>query len=231
MASFFSKIASIVRKEKFVIDPAVPFSYLIFFFGGKAIEYFRGLLVFRRPSSRIFLGRNAKVKCISKIYCSRFVKFSAGSYVDALSTDGIVLGDNFSLGRGASIECTGSLATLGRGFIAGTNVGIGSFSFLGCAGGITIGDDTITGNYVSMHAENHNFDRLDLPIRLQGVNHQGIHVGKNCWIGSKVTILDGAYIGDNSIIAAGAVVRSGTYEGFAIYGGIPARKIKSLKNG
>lgn len=229
MASFFSRIATIAKKEKFSIDPAIPSSYLFYFFVERFFDYFRGLLVFRRPSARIFLGRNARVKCAKKIIFGRFAKFSPDSYVDALSSDGVVLGNNFSLGRGASIECTGSLAALGRGFIAGSNVGIGSFSFLGCAGGIFIGDDTITGNYVSMHSENHNFDNLNLPIRLQSVNRRGIHIGKNCWIGAKVTILDGAHIGDNTIIAAGAVVKAGIYEGFWIYGGVPARKIKSLK--
>ena len=162
MNRFFSRIATIVRKEGFAIDPAVPSSYLILFFAEKSIDYLRGLLVFRRPAARIFLGRNAKVKSAGKITCGHFAKFSSDTYVDALSRDGIILGNNFSLGRGASIECTGSLATLGRGLVAGNNVGIGSFSFLGCAGGISIGDDTITGNYVSMHSENHNFDRLEI---------------------------------------------------------------------
>jgi acetyltransferase-like isoleucine patch superfamily enzyme len=228
MTDLFSRIASSVRKERFSIDPAVPTSYLVFFFIAKIVDYFRGLLVFRKPSSRILLGRNARIKCAGKIRCARFVKLSAYSFIDALSRDGIVLGNNFTLGRGASIECTGSLATLGRGFVAGDNVGIGSFSFLGCAGGISIGDDTIIGNFVSMHSENHNYDRLDIPIRLQGVSHKGIYIGKNCWIGSKVTILDGAHIGDHTIIAAGALVKAGIYEGFSIYGGVPARKIKSL---
>ncbi|MBK8817500.1 MAG: acyltransferase [Methylococcaceae bacterium] len=228
MANLLSRIFSTVRKEGFVIDPAIPCDYLIWLFVEKSIDYLRGLLVFRRPAIRVFLGKNAKIKCVKKIRCGYFVKFSSDTYVDALSKDGIVLGDNFSLGRGASIECTGSLSTLGRGFVAGNNVGIGSFSFLGCAGGITIGDDTIMGNYVSMHSENHAFDRLDLPIRLQGVNHKGIVIGKNCWVGAKVTILDGVHIEDNTIIAAGAVVVAGHYEGFSIYGGVPARKIKPL---
>ena len=140
-----------------------------------------------------------------------------------------MFGNNFSLGRCASIECTGSLVTLGRGFVAGDNVGIGSFSFIGCAGGVFIGSNTIIGNYVSMHSENHNFERLDIPIRLQGVSHRGIRIGENCWIGAKVTILDGANIGNNVVIATGAVVSAGEYDGESIYGGVPARKIKSLK--
>ena len=228
MANIFLRLASAVRKEPFPIDPRVPSSYMARFTLEKAFDYLRGLLKFRRPSALIFLGRRARVKCPGMMRFGRTAKFSSETYVDALSSDGVVLGNNFSLGRGASIECTGTLRSLGKGFVAGNNVGIGSFSFLGCAGGITIGDDTIAGNFVSMHAENHIFDRLDVPIRLQGVTHRGIRIGKNCWIGAKVTILDGADIGDNTIVAAGAVVGAGTYEGNAVYGGVPARKIKSL---
>ena len=41
---------------------------------------------------------------------------------------------------------------------------------------------------------------------MQGVTRKGIKIGKNCWISSKVTILDGVKIGKNSVIASGAVV-------------------------
>jgi tetrahydrodipicolinate N-succinyltransferase len=228
VANLFLTLASAVRKEPFPVDPRVPSSYLFRFTVEKVFDYLRGILTFWRPRALIFLGRRARVKCPGMMRFGRTVKLSSESYVDALSSDGVVLGNNFSLGRGASIECTGTLKSLGKGFLAGNNVGIGSFSYLGCAGGITIGDDTIAGNFVSMHAENHVFDRMDVPIRLQGVTHRGIRIGKNCWIGAKVTILDGADVGDNCILAAGAVVGAGKYEGNAVYGGVPARKIKSL---
>ncbi|NRH21497.1 acyltransferase [Candidatus Gracilibacteria bacterium] len=52
-----------------------------------------------------------------------------------------------------------------------------------------------------------------------------ITIGNNVWITTNCTILPGANIGDNCIIAAGSVVR-GTLESNFIYGGIPAKKIK-----
>ncbi len=45
---------------------------------------------------------------------------------------------------------------------------------------------------------------------------------QNCWIGAKVTILDGTIIGDNSVVAAGAVVR-GQFPDNCVIGGIPAK--------
>lgn len=82
------------------------------------------------------------------------------------------------------------------------------------------------GNFVSFHSENHNYEDKTIPIRLQGVNHKGIKVGNNCWIGAKVTILDGVQIGNRCVIAARAVVRAGKYPDNCIIGGVPAKIIK-----
>jgi acetyltransferase-like isoleucine patch superfamily enzyme len=98
-------------------------------------------------------------------------------------------------------------------------------SKLGITWGLTIGNDCIVGQYFSCHPENHNFDNLDLPIRHQGVTRKGIKIGNNCWIGSKVTILDGVEIGDGCVIAAGAVVQA-SFPPNSVIGGVPARILK-----
>ena len=139
---------------------------------------------------------------------------------------GILLGTNVSIGKKTTIECTGSLKSIGVGLVVGNNVGLGTHGFFGCAGGIEIGDDTIFGNFVSMHSENHNFLIIDIPIRLQGVNRKGIFIGENCWIGAKATILDGVKIEGGCIIAAGSVVTEGNYKRNCIYAGVPAKLIK-----
>jgi acetyltransferase-like isoleucine patch superfamily enzyme len=54
-----------------------------------------------------------------------------------------------------------------------------------------------------------------------------IIVGKNCWIGNNTTILKNSKIGDNSIVAVGAVV-SGVFPENVIIGGVPAKIIKNL---
>lgn len=126
------------------------------------------------------------------------------------------------MGFHTHIELTGSLKFLGQGMKVGNNVGLGSHGHYGSgAGFIEIGDDTIFGNYVSIHPENHNYSNPNIPIRLQGVNGEGVKIGSNCWIGTKVTILDGARIGNNCIVAAGAIVR-GEFPDNVLIGGIPA---------
>jgi len=57
----------------------------------------------------------------------------------------------------------------------------------------------------------------------------GCTVGVNVLIGMNAVIMDNAHIGDNSIIAAGSVVLENTVvEAGSVYGGIPAKKIKSI---
>ena len=229
MIGLVSKVARRLRGESIALDPAIPADYLIGFMAEKIVARLRGVVRLRRLTPTVFVGRHARIRCARRIRLRGYANFGAGSYVDALSREGVVLGHGFSLGRDASIECTGTLRSLGKGLVTGDNVGIGSFSFLGCAGGIEIGAETILGNYVSMHAENHNYADPAVPVRLQGVNRKGIVVGRNCWIGAKATILDGAEIGDNCIVAAGAVVREGHYAAGSLLAGVPARVVKVLR--
>ena len=88
-----------------------------------------------------------------------------------------------------------------------------------------INTDNHFGNYVSLHAENHIFSDVEPPVRFQGVTHQGISIGRNCWTGAKVTILDGVSVGDGCVIAAGAVVTT-QFPANCIIGGVPAKIIK-----
>ena len=70
------------------------------------------------------------------------------------------------------------------------------------------------------------FQNISEAIRQQGVTRKGINIGRNCWIGSKVTILDGVTIGEGCIIAAGAVVTQSFPEN-SVIAGVPAKLIKS----
>ncbi len=56
-----------------------------------------------------------------------------------------------------------------------------------------------------------------------------IHIGNDVWLGGNVTILPGVTIGNNVIVAAGAVVTRDVPDN-TLVGGVPARKIKDLEN-
>ncbi|MDQ0739332.1 DapH/DapD/GlmU-related protein [Pseudomonas sp. W4I3] len=214
-----------IRKRSIKIDKRIPDGYLFVFVLSKAFMLVNGFLKFRRLSVML-VGKRVTLKARSLIYGGKGLVVDDGCYIDALAVKGITFGRGVSLKKNVTIECTGSLTKLGVGLSIGNNVGIGSGSFLGCAGGISIGDDTIIGNYVSFHSENHNFSDLATPIRLQGVNSAGIQIGNNCWLGAKVTVLDGVILEDGCIVAAGTVLKAGRYASNAIYAGVPAKQIK-----
>ena len=179
-----------------------------------------------RTTKRIFVSPTSKIICPSKMFFGNNLNIGYKCYINALSFEGLTLGKKVSLGMYTTIKLTGSLQKIGNYIKIGDNVGLGTHGFYGCGMGfLEIGDDTIIGNYVSIHPENHNYKDLSIPIRLQGVNGKGIKIGKNCWIGAKVTILDGTSIGDNCIVAAGAVLK-GTFPDNVIIRGVLAKIMK-----
>lgn len=229
--SLLNRYGKKVRGDSFGIDPAIPVMYLINLSVTFVLAYLRGIISFGFTNKRIFVGRYTSLLCKKKFLLKgKTLKIAKNCHIDALSSNGIIFGDNVSIQKNVLIECTGSINDMGVGLVLGDNVGIGSNSFLGCAGGIDIGDDTIIGNYVSFHSENHNFRALDVPIRLQGVTRRGIIIGKNCWIGAKVTILDGTIVGDGCVVAAGAVLTGKTYDKGTIIAGVPAGIVKEINN-
>ena len=184
--------------------------------------YGKFLFLFRK---RCFVHPSSAIKHKKKISFGYNFNIDRWCYIDALSIEGMTFGNNVSIGKYTMIECTGSFKQIGKGLIVGDNVGLGTRGNFGCAGGVVIGSNTIIGSYVSFHSENHNYVDKNELIRHQGVSHKGIKIGENCWIGAKATILDGAQVGDGSIIAAGAVVR-GIFEKNSVIGGVPAKLLK-----
>lgn len=226
MHNFLNKIVSKIKGETFVFDNAIPTSYICIFLFNKCIALIRGFMKFGKFG--VYIMPSSKIKCTSKIKCGKNFSVGPYCYIDALSQYGLVCGDNVSMGFHTHIELTGSMHLLGKGMKIGNNVGLGTHGHYGSgAGFVEIGNDTIFGNYVSIHPENHNYKDKSQLIRLQGVNSVGgVKIGNNCWIGAKVTILDGTVIGDNCIVAAGAVVK-GVFPENVIIGGIPAKIIKT----
>ena len=149
------------------------------------------------------------------------------SYIHALGAGSLVFGDNAGCGAFCRIVTSVQFNDI-TGFIRlGRNTWIGDGSNLGGAGGLEIGDDTFTGQYVTFHPENHRFDDPARLMRLQGVTRKGIKVGRNCWIGAKVTICDGVTVGDHCVLAAGAVVTRDIPSN-SLAAGVPARVVRSL---
>ena len=230
MKSIVQKIIQL-RNSNFKFDEALNSGALLQFIWIQMGYLFRGLKVhflFRKPKG-MMLGKGVSFFNISKIKWGKFLRLGNQVYVSALSKNGIHFGNNVSIGAFSRVIVSTSLNDIGDKIVIGNNVGIGEFAYLGGAGGLEIGDECIIGQYLSCHPENHNYENISLSIRHQGVSRKGIKIDKNCWIGSKVTILDGVSIGNGSIIAAGSVVTKSFSEN-SIIGGVPAKLLKSRTN-
>ena len=111
----------------------------------------------------------------------------------------------------------------------GVNTVIGERVFInmGCKfqdqGGIFIGDGSLIGHNVVLATLNHSED----PTKRAGMHSAPIHIGKNVWIGSNATVLQGVSIGDGAIVAAGAVVTKDVPP-MTVVGGVPAKFIKKI---
>lgn len=95
-----------------------------------------------------------------------------------------------------------------------------------CIGDCIIEDDAIIGSNVDIISgkHQHNFERLDIPIREQGGKLDKIVIGTDSWIGNSGVIM--ADVGEKSIVGAGSVIVEDV-EPYSIMGGNPARLLRS----
>jgi acetyltransferase-like isoleucine patch superfamily enzyme len=90
-------------------------------------------------------------------------------------------------------------------------------------GGITIEDNVLIGPKVNLITENHPLN----PSDRKSLICKPILIRRYAWIGAAATILPGVTIGENSVVAAGAVVNADVPPN-TIVGGVPAKFIKSI---
>jgi len=216
------------RNPQFRFDPDINAEALWFLLWAQGWSLVRGLrwFLYLKNPKMAMLGKRVSLFNSTKIKFGRFLKLGNDVQISALGKTGVIIGNNVGIGSFSRIVISTSFNNLGSHIIVGNNVGIGEYAYLGGAGGLEIGDDCIIGQYFSCHPENHNTVDLSIPIRQQGVNRKGIKIGHNCWIGSKVTVLDGVEIGAGSVVAAGAVVNK-SFPPNSVIGGIPARLLKT----
>lgn len=127
----------------------------------------------------------------------------------------IIMGDNTRLGRGSIIRSV-------------EKVVIGSFTAV--ADNVVISDN---GNHPidPEFRRRMKLDSLGGDMRLwKHSEHAPVIIGENVWVGEYSRIQRGVKIGDNAIIAAGAIVTKDVPAN-SIVAGIPAKVIKYIENG
>jgi acetyltransferase-like isoleucine patch superfamily enzyme len=190
----------------------------------------------------IFLG--SKIR--QWFYQSLFSKLGKSVYIQegveflgAICTE---IGDRVFIFRNARIDSRGPNnrlrihdgAAIEYGVVIGamnhTAIEIGSGTILNAytcitgPGNVTIGKNCLIAPHSGIFATNHRYDDLTQDIRNQEVTRKGIVIGDNCWLGHRVTVLDGVTIGSGCVVGAGAVVtRSLPPNAIAV--GVPARVV------
>lgn len=112
----------------------------------------------------------------------------------------------------------------------GRHISIGKNVFINHActfldlGGITIEEHVQIGPKVNIITENHPVD----PSQRKHPDLKRVHIQRNVWIGAAATILPGVTVGENSIVAAGAVVNKDVPAN-SIVGGVPAQLLKKIE--
>lgn len=107
---------------------------------------------------------------------------------------------------------------------------------------VSVGNNVLIGRYNTIHhcdfgsyvltaegcsflsgSKYHNYDRVDIPMALQGGRKKRIVVGDDCWIGAHAIVMDD--IGRGAVVGAGSVVTK-LVPDFTIVVGNPARPVR-----
>jgi virginiamycin A acetyltransferase len=131
--------------------------------------------------------------------------------------------------RGCLVKCAPDVqitfgTTLARpGSQLGRGVYLGSFCSLGL---VTLEDDVLVGSHVSILSgcRQHGIEQVEIPVRKQAGVTEHITIGEGTWIGERSVVM--ANIGRHCVIGAGSVVTQAIPD-FSVAVGVPARVLKS----
>jgi len=224
LVTILNRIITAIKGEKYKVSEALGIRDIFSICYQRCGQLVRGGFIRMKIRGRgiMFCGRRVKVSHPWKVCMGKGCIIGDDTCIDALSQEGILIGNNVTIAQNCMIKCTGVIRDIGKGIVLGNNVAVGAYSMICGQGGVVIGDDTIIGPNLLINAENHVFENAEVLIRQQGETRKGIQIGKNCWIGGNVIILDGVSVGDNCVIGAGSVVTRNIPEN-TIAVGVPAK--------
>lgn len=158
--------------------------------------------------------------------CGPRLRVEAGLRLRHGAHKGLIIGENVYLGAGTVIDCPPG----GRVSI-GDQVTLTHGTFISAVQLVSIGDNTLIGEYVSIRDADHQTEIGEIPIRDQPMIPRGCRIGSDVWIGRGCAVLSGAELHDGSVIGANSVVK-GVIPANAIAMGAPAavkghRRIRS----
>jgi len=121
----------------------------------------------------------------------------------------VELSRHVQIGRGTQISSFVKIKASNGPLLIGERVTIATGVFIDAhTGGLELGDDSMVGPNCVLVGVNYRYDRLDVPVQQQAKTSKGIKIGKDVWLGANTVVLDGAVIGDHTIVGPGSVVSS-----------------------
>lgn len=91
---------------------------------------------------------------------------------------------------------------------------------------IEIGTASILADWIYVCDFDHRVDRLDIPIKDQGITKAPVRIGDDVWIGEKATVLKGVAIGHGAVVGSHGLANH-DIPPFSIAVGVPARVVRS----
>ena len=177
-----------------------------------------------RVGRNVTFGQNVVLRHPHKIRIGNDVHIDDNCLLDAkgADNDGITIGNGVFVGRNTIVSCkNGDIEIDDR-----ANIGFNCEIFSG--GHVRLGKNTLVAAYTYLVGGDHLHDRTDAPVLDQARVAQGIDVDDNVWLGAHVVVADGARIGHDAIVGAGAVVR-GEIPPFQIAAGVPAQIVRDRR--
>ena len=174
---------------------------------------------------KVVIGRHVTLRHPSKIFLGDGVVLDDRSTLDAKgsSNRGIRLGNGVFVGRNTTVYCKNGDVSIADNASLSANVIVFSSNDL------TIGEGTMVGSFSYLLSGGEYDYASPVPFcRQSGMVTKGpLSIGRDCWLGAHVTVLDAASVGDRSVVAAGAVVAS-PIPPRSLAMGVPAKVRKSL---
>lgn len=139
----------------------------------------------------------------------------------------IRLGHNVMLSNDVMLSCKNGTIAIGD------NCGVNARTIIQSTNNcpVHIGPDCIIGQQCFLvGGGSYNIDRLDIPMREQGIRADGgVHLEEDVWLGGNVTVLGGVTMGKGSVAGAGTLLTR-SVAAYTISLGAPARVVKNRQD-
>jgi acetyltransferase-like isoleucine patch superfamily enzyme len=131
----------------------------------------------------------------------------------------VIVGRWVHVGRGTAIRCHEGTLRIGDRTIFGRRDSVNCYLDVEIGAAALIADDVYISDF------DHQHDRLDRPIKDQGIDKARVRIGDDVWLGVRSVVTRGVVIGPGTVVGANSVVTRDLPAG-TVAVGTPARVVR-----